>query len=151
MRAKLTKNCHFYAEMIKFGLILTHLKLFREQIGGKIILSFFLGGWMPHVPYGPVSPLQARVAYSCPNQICDLPPRGELEDFWSFLPEVRDSSNRGVANLTVPGGQEFHFPQAFRPVIFLIFHPFFFFFFFKFSLRGTTYHFWAFLFCNITS
>ena len=37
--AKRAKICHFYAEIVKFWLILTHLKLFLEKTGGQKILG----------------------------------------------------------------------------------------------------------------
>ena len=49
MRAKRAKICHFYTEIVKFGLILTHLKIFgggklggQENIlGGQIVFKVF--------------------------------------------------------------------------------------------------------------
>ena len=38
------KFCHFYADIVKFGIILTHLKLFWGNWGNKKILG---GGQMP--------------------------------------------------------------------------------------------------------
>ena len=54
MCAKRSRICHFYAEIAKFGLILTHLKLFRGKRGGggkKII--FGGGGQMPNASMPP--------------------------------------------------------------------------------------------------
>ena len=42
LQAKHTKICHFYAEIVKFGQILIHLKLFERKTGDKIF--FFWGG-----------------------------------------------------------------------------------------------------------
>ena len=44
---KAHKNLPFSAEIVKFGLILTHLKLFWGKTGGKKI---FFGGKMPPMP-----------------------------------------------------------------------------------------------------
>ena len=53
MRAKRATICHFYAEIAKFGLIVTYLKLFGGKLGGggKI---FFGGGKCPLCP--PLAP-----------------------------------------------------------------------------------------------
>ena len=42
--------CHFYGEIVKFGLILTHLKLFRGQTGGA--RQHFEGKMPPMPPCG---------------------------------------------------------------------------------------------------
>ena len=49
------KKLPFYAEIVKFGLILTHLKLFFGR-GEKWDERKYLGGdKCPHVPYGTVT------------------------------------------------------------------------------------------------
>ena len=50
MPTKHTKICHFYAEIVKFGLIFIHLKLFLGQEN-----IFFLGGGT-NAPMPPVAP-----------------------------------------------------------------------------------------------
>ena len=45
MRSSHAKMCHFNAEPVKFGLILTHLKLFWGQTGGG--KKIFLGKMHP--------------------------------------------------------------------------------------------------------
>ena len=45
---KILSFCHFYAEVVKFGLILTHLKLFGGQTGGGKKHIFW--GQMPPCP-----------------------------------------------------------------------------------------------------
>ena len=48
MHVKHVKICHCYAEIVKFELILTHLKLFWGQNSGQ---EFFSGGMqIPHAP-----------------------------------------------------------------------------------------------------
>ena len=45
MCAKHTKICHFYAEIVKFGLISTHLKLIWGETGEG---EKYFGGICPH-------------------------------------------------------------------------------------------------------
>ena len=47
MHMKCAKIYHFYVEIVKFGLILTHLKLLGGKHGGK---NVFWGGKCPAIP-----------------------------------------------------------------------------------------------------
>ena len=62
MRTKRAKICHFYAQIVKFGLILIYLKLF----GGKKI---FLGEDAPHAPCGATTAEKHKWVHNSPSTL----------------------------------------------------------------------------------
>ena len=68
-----TNKCHLYAEIVKFGLILTHLKLFgggKWDEGKKNIL----GENTPMLPPPPVLPLYHKYFSKCTHWPCKIDP-----------------------------------------------------------------------------
>ena len=77
------KNCHIYAEIAKFGLILTHLKLFWSKLWDKKF--FFLGGGMgENAPMPPVAPLLACKSLNHIIASRDICP-GFMQGFWKSV------------------------------------------------------------------